>query len=540
MKLATIVHQGRPTVAVVDPDRGLLWPLADVVPGLPPLLAGDMVATIGHLSHLRALPTLGSAGLPLDEATLLAPIPSPPHNVMCVGKNYHAHAHEFARSGFDAGARPDDAIPEFPIIFTKPSGALAGPYDDIPLWPGLDQAVDYEAELAVVIGRAGRFIARDDAMSHVFGYTILNDVTARDLQRRHKQWFLGKGIDGFGPMGPWITTADEVDGANLRVTCQVNGELRQDCSTADLIFDIPALIETISCSVTLSPGDVIATGTPVGVGIGFDPPRFLRDGDVVEVAIEGLGHIRNTVRRMDVARHLRAGARGSLVAMTDLFVEEFGGKGDVLVMVHGLGGSTNTWFPQSQVLTRDLRLVAYDLAGSGRSPVRDAISIESHVGDLLEVIRQAGGRAHLAGHSLGTIVCQHFAVAHPDRVASLALLGPFPQPPEPARTGLRDRAGEGTCRGHARHRRRGGGRWNRRRYQSEPAGGDRLRPRKRHGAAAGGLRPQLRGAVRGAIRRPGPDRLPDAAADRRPGPHRAARRRPCDGQRHPGGRSTRC
>ena len=136
-------------------------------------------------------------------------------------------------------------------------------------------------------------------MSHVFGYAVFNDVTARDLQRRHKQWFLGKGIDGFGPMGPWITTADEVDGANLRVTCRVNGELRQDSNTADLIFDIPTLIETISRSVTLSPGDVIATGTPVGVGIGFDPPRFLRDGDVVEVEIEGLGTIRNTVRRSE-------------------------------------------------------------------------------------------------------------------------------------------------------------------------------------------------------------------------------------------------
>ncbi len=130
-----------------------------------------------------------------------------------------------------------------------------------------------------------------------------------------------------------------------------------------------------------------------------------------------------------------------------LLIEEFGGKGDALVMVHGLGGSTNTWFPQSQVLTRDLRLIAYDLAGSGRSPVRDGISVESHVGDLLDVVEQAGGRVHLAGHSLGTIVCQHFAVAHPERVASLALLGAFPQPPEPARHGLRDRAAKARAEG---------------------------------------------------------------------------------------------
>ncbi len=284
MKLATIMHEGRPTVAVVDPDRGWFWPLV-----------GDMA---GAIARVGGIATPDSPGLPLDAAKLLAPIAAPPHNIMCVGKNYLAHAHEFTRSGFDAGARADDAIPEFPIIFTKPSSAISGPYDDIPLWPGVDAAVDYEAELAVVIGRGGRFISRENAMSHVFGYTILNDVTARDLQRRHQQWFLGKGIDGFGPMGPWITTADEVDGAYLRVTCTVNGELRQDSSTADLIFDIPMLIETISRSMTLAPGDVIATGTPVGIG--FDPPRFLRDGDVVEIAIEGLGHIRNTVRRMAV------------------------------------------------------------------------------------------------------------------------------------------------------------------------------------------------------------------------------------------------
>ncbi len=298
MKLATILHQGRPIVAIVDPAQGLVWPLADAVPGLPPMIASDMVATIAHFAHVRGIASPASAGLALEQATLLAPIQAPPHNIMCVGKNYREHAVEFARSGFDAGAKPGEAVPDFPIIFTKPSSSISGPYDDIPLWPGLDAAVDYEAELAVVIGRGGRFIARDDAMSHVFGFTILNDVTARDLQQRHKQWFLGKGIDGFGPMGPWITTADEVDGANLRVTCRVNGELRQDSITADLIFDIPALIEAISRSVTLAPGDVIATGTPVGVGIGFDPPKFLRDGDVVEVGIEGLGSIRNTVRRM--------------------------------------------------------------------------------------------------------------------------------------------------------------------------------------------------------------------------------------------------
>ena len=297
MKLASLLHDGRPTVALVDPVKERYWPLDEAVPGLPERIAGDMVAVIAHLGKSASIAAPGAAGHALEAAKLLAPIASPPHNLMCVGKNYHAHAHEFTRSGFDAGATAADAIPKHPIIFTKPSSSIAGPYDDIPLWPGLDQAVDYEVELAVVIGQGGRGIAREQAMAHVFGYTILNDVTARDLQQAHKQWFLGKSIDGFGPMGPWITTADEVDAASLRVTCRVNGELRQDSNTADLIFDIPTLIETISRGITLSPGDVIATGTPEGVGIGFDPPRFLCDGDVVEMEIAGIGAIRNTVRR---------------------------------------------------------------------------------------------------------------------------------------------------------------------------------------------------------------------------------------------------
>ena len=300
MKLATILHKGRPMVAVVDPAGSYYWPLDDVIPGLPDRVAQDMVVAITHLSHLSGMDMPETPGHSLDSARILAPIPAPPHNIMCVGKNYRAHAHEFSKSGFDAGSTAADAIPDYPIIFTKPSGSISGPTDDIPLWPGTDAAVDYEAELAVVIGKGGRAISRADALSHVFGYTIINDVTARDLQRQHKQWFLGKGIDGFGPMGPWIVTADEIDGSELRVTCRVNGELRQNSSTADLIFDVPHLIETISRSVTLCPGDIIATGTPEGVGIGFDPPRFLAEGDVVEVEISRIGKLRNVVRRAQV------------------------------------------------------------------------------------------------------------------------------------------------------------------------------------------------------------------------------------------------
>jgi 2-keto-4-pentenoate hydratase/2-oxohepta-3-ene-1,7-dioic acid hydratase in catechol pathway len=303
MKLAMVKQGGTPRLVRVDAEGLRFWPVETLAPGLPT----EMTALIAALSSGATLPEPSGEGEPLDESMLLAPLPHPPRNIFCVGKNYHAHAKEFAGSGYDSSSTSAaDAIPKAPIIFTKPFTSISGPWDDIPLVPGLDAEVDYEAELAVVIGRGGRAIPKSQAMAHVFGYTVVNDVTARDLQGKHKQWLLGKGIDGFCPMGPWIVTADELKAEAMRVSCTVNGEKRQDASTADLIFDIPTLIETISLSMALLPGDVIATGTPEGVGIGFKPPRFLRDGDVVECAIEGIGKIRNTLRKVDVAALRRA------------------------------------------------------------------------------------------------------------------------------------------------------------------------------------------------------------------------------------------
>jgi 2-keto-4-pentenoate hydratase/2-oxohepta-3-ene-1,7-dioic acid hydratase in catechol pathway len=228
------------------------------------------------------------------HARLLAPIPRPPKNVFCVGKNYHEHAREFAGSGFDGGAK--DVIPPFPVVFTKPHTAIIPTGAAIPSGNDPTGGLDYEGELAVVIGRGGKGISRGNAMAHVFGYTLINDVTARHLQKRHSQWVLGKGLDGFCPMGPAILTADEVpDPRSLVLTTQVNGEPRQKAAVADLIFDIPTLIEAISAGITLEPGDVIATGTPVGVGIGFDPPRFLKPGDVVRIEVAEIGVLENVV-----------------------------------------------------------------------------------------------------------------------------------------------------------------------------------------------------------------------------------------------------
>jgi 2-keto-4-pentenoate hydratase/2-oxohepta-3-ene-1,7-dioic acid hydratase in catechol pathway len=224
-----------------------------------------------------------------------APFPRPAKNILCVGKNYHDHAKEFHNSGFDASAGAD-AIPELPIMFTKWPNSVIGPGEPIPSANDYTNSTDYEGELAVVIGEGGRNISAKRAYDHVYGYTIINDATARTLQQTHKQWFLGKSLDGYCPMGPCVVTADEIDDVTqLRLVTKVNGEIRQDAYVSQLIFDIPTLIETLSRVMTLEPGDLIATGTCAGVGIGFDPPKFLQAGDVVAITIEPIGTLENPV-----------------------------------------------------------------------------------------------------------------------------------------------------------------------------------------------------------------------------------------------------
>jgi 2-keto-4-pentenoate hydratase/2-oxohepta-3-ene-1,7-dioic acid hydratase in catechol pathway len=262
---------------------------------MPPALRSlGALPIVEMLSRGDALPAM-LAAVPLADVVLRAPLPQPRRNIFCIGKNYHAHAQEFARSGFDSSAKAGGEIPTCPIIFTKVPECVIATGDAIEMPVGVSTAIDYEAELAVVIGRGGKGISKANAMQHVWGYTIVNDVTARDWQNRHMQWHMGKSFDTFCPMGPWLVSADALDATNTQVRCWVNGEIRQNASTKDLIFDIPTLIETLSAGITLYPGDVIATGTPVGVGIGFTPPKYLQKGDVVRVAIDGLGEITNPV-----------------------------------------------------------------------------------------------------------------------------------------------------------------------------------------------------------------------------------------------------
>jgi 2-keto-4-pentenoate hydratase/2-oxohepta-3-ene-1,7-dioic acid hydratase in catechol pathway len=292
MKLATITHDGRTKAALVASDGTSVWPLEDLL-GRP---IPDLTAIIAELDAIRPKLKPTGPGLPLSAIKVEAPIPRPARNVMCVGKNYHEHAKEFTKSGFDSSASSvADAIPTAPIIFTKVPESVIANGVNIRYPAGVSDSLDYEAELGLVIGRGGRGISKADAYSHICGYTIINDVTARDLQGKHKQWFLAKSLDTFCPMGPWLVTADDVDPANLGVKCWVNDELRQNANTRDLIFDIPTLIATISAGITLQPGDVIATGTPAGVGIGFTPPKFLKRGDRVTIEIEGLGRLSNSV-----------------------------------------------------------------------------------------------------------------------------------------------------------------------------------------------------------------------------------------------------
>jgi 2-keto-4-pentenoate hydratase/2-oxohepta-3-ene-1,7-dioic acid hydratase in catechol pathway len=186
-------------------------------------------------------------------------------------------------------------VESWPIVFTKVPECVVGPHDDVQLPVGVSDQIDYEAELLVIIGAGGKNISRADAMKHVWGYSVVNDVTARDVQMRHQQWDMGKSFDTFCPMGPWAVTADAFDGNCARVRCWVNGELRQDANVENMIFDIPTLIETISRGITLYPGDLIATGTPAGVGMGMKPPQYLKAGDRVRVEVDGLGALENVM-----------------------------------------------------------------------------------------------------------------------------------------------------------------------------------------------------------------------------------------------------
>jgi len=286
MRYATfsLPSDARPRPGVVDRDR--ITELGEAT------LLDLIVATAADgQAPRRDEARTGGASYALADVLLHAPIPRPAKNVFCVGRNYAAHIKEGA-----AAYNREAKLPEVPVFFTKAPTTVIGPFDEVPHHSAITQQLDWEAELAVVIGRSGRNINAADALSHVFGYTVLNDITARDIQQRHLQWFKGKSLDGSCPMGPVIVTADEFgDPQARRVSLRVNGVTKQDAGTGDMIFTVATIIEWLSKGLTLEPGDIIATGTPEGVGMGRTPQEWLQPGDVVETEVEGIGVMRNRI-----------------------------------------------------------------------------------------------------------------------------------------------------------------------------------------------------------------------------------------------------
>jgi 2-keto-4-pentenoate hydratase/2-oxohepta-3-ene-1,7-dioic acid hydratase in catechol pathway len=296
VRLCTFEVGGIPHAGVVNGNE--LIAVGDLVPGAPDDVVEIIAAGASLWDRLREAARRSKGGTPLAGATLRAPIPRPARNVFCVGWNYSEHFEEGKQARGQTGGpqlAPQE-IPAFPSLFSKNPATVVG--SDAPVYFSAPQSeqLDWEAELAVVIGTGGRDITEADAMKCVFGYTCANDVSVRDVQRRHGgQWFKGKNFDTHLPMGPWIVTADELDPADLAIRSRVNGVTKQDSRTKFMVFKIPRIIAEVSAGCELWPGDMIITGTPAGVGFARTPPEYLKIGDVVEVEIEGIGVLRNTI-----------------------------------------------------------------------------------------------------------------------------------------------------------------------------------------------------------------------------------------------------
>ena len=301
MKLVTFSESAsKPTkTGVIGADGGVIDIARAAKPARValPFDAGCMISLVtGGKKSLdainQAMAKVKTSHHKLNKVKLHAPIPRPRKNVFCVGWNYLDHFNEGAK------ARPHvQEMPLHPAFFTKASTTMNGPFDDVPAHTGVTEKLDWEVELGMIIGKPGRNITEANAMKHVFGFTVINDVSAREIQRRHgQQWFKGKSLDGHCPMGPWIATADEVrDPNNLDIRCSVNGVIKQNSNTRHLYFKLPRIIAELSAGLTLDSGDIIATGTPSGVGHARTPPEFMQSGDILETEVVGLGKLRNRI-----------------------------------------------------------------------------------------------------------------------------------------------------------------------------------------------------------------------------------------------------
>ncbi|KAM0262141.1 hypothetical protein ACHAQJ_001884 [Trichoderma viride] len=424
----------------LDADKGTIQPLR--------LLSGYPIKDLYQVIEAGPLQIVTSgAALPLSSVKLLAPISG--RDVLAVGKNYMEHAKEFNASGYDSSDKVD--LPSHPVIFTKRATSIIADGEDIFLHPEFSKSVDYEGEIGVIVGKAGFRIPKEKAMDYVWGYTIINDMTARERQRDHKQFYIGKSADTFCPMGPTAVPKEYLPSV-LRVQTHVNGELRQDATTDDLIFDIPTLISTLSEGQTLLPGDVIASGTPAGVGLGLSPPLFLKEGDEITITIPGIGIISNKVTTYNATTERLASQSvfslsnatrsvGATAGLTNingkpLHYKRLGSGDGNFVFVHGLGGTAEYFLPLiSDMGLQDVaNLHLFDFEGHGLSPTHplSVLTVDSLVADLAGVFSHAGitesNPGTLIAQAMGCIIALKFALDNPGLVKKLVLLGPPPFP----------------------------------------------------------------------------------------------------------------
>lgn len=435
---------GRTRVGHLDHATQLITPVA--------FSSGTPVTDLYQVIEAPSIP-LTASGIPFPlTPTLQVLAPLRDRDVLAIGKNYAEHAKEFNASGYDASDRND--LPSHPVVFTKRSTSIIAQNEAILLHDGFTRTLDYEGEIGVIIGKAGFRIAEAEADDYVWGYTIINDVTAREKQRDHKQFFIGKSGDGYCPMGPVAVPKEALLGEQpLRVTTKVNGEQRQTGTLEELIFSIPTLIKTISEAQTIRPGDVIATGTPFGVGFGMNPPVFLKPGDNVEISVTGLGTLQNNVIRADAENYLTKriqeenhvpihnlsrtnGGIGltTLPSGKKLNVKTIGQGSETFLFIHGLGGSLLSFSPLFTALGLDnpennqYRSVLLDLEGHGLSPTKatSEVTIASYAQDIEDLLKTLGvsSGATVLAHSMGCLIAYQLATHRPSLINQLILLGP--------------------------------------------------------------------------------------------------------------------
>ncbi|KAJ8128161.1 hypothetical protein O1611_g5474 [Lasiodiplodia mahajangana] len=428
----------------LDIERNTIQPLS--------FLSGTPVKNLYQVIEAGSPDKLVAAGSPIsaDSAKILPIISG--RDVLAVGKNYIEHAKEFNSSGYDSSDKVDR--PSHPVIFTKRATSIIANGEDILLHEDFTSTADYEGEIGVILGKPGFRIEEGDAWDYVWGYTIINDVTARERQRDHKQFFIGKSADTYCPIGPIAVPKEDLP-KTLRVQTYVNGELRQNSTTDDLIFPIPELLAVMSSGQTLQPGDVLATGTPAGVGIGKQPPVFLKSGDKISISVTGLGTLTNQIAKpnpsnislsrinttstFELTNAGRTAGHGSGLTMVNgkpISYQKIGTGSENIIFAHGLGGTKDYWTPLISTLSLadSATLHLYDFEGHGLSPTHplSQLSIESLAADLAGIFEIAGispsAPATLFAHSMSCLVAIKFALGNPGLVKKLALLAPPPSP----------------------------------------------------------------------------------------------------------------